>query len=110
PLLEKSLAALGLLLAVADGGRLSRDRCVGHGALGGRVAVAGDQFGLGVRDVQRTGHDDEKEHREREGQYRAAEGPRAARRISDPSVPSGSLPSLRLGVPGPNDTAPYYRA
>jgi hypothetical protein len=56
-----------VLSAVIGDGRLPRDRCVGHGALGGRIAVTGDQFGLGVRDVQRTGHDDEKEHREREG-------------------------------------------
>src|SRR6266487_1982045 len=101
PLLERSLAALGVRLITGAGGRLPRDRRIRHGALGGWVAMARDEFGLGVRDVQRAGHDDEKEHREREGQYRAAEGPRAARWVSDHSVHSGSLPSLWLSAHRP---------
>ena len=57
--------------------RLPGHRGVGHRPLQTRGRVTRDELRLGVQDVQRARHHDEQEHREGEGQYRAAEGPRA---------------------------------
>src|SRR5580693_8755515 len=92
-----SLATLGPGPVLADGGRRRPgNRGVDDRALEGGSAVPGRQFRLGIGHVQPGGHDDEQEHREREAEYRRAEGPCPTGGVSKHTVHSGSLLPLRL--------------